>query len=113
MEERVASPSDAGERAAMRERLLTLLAERSYHYRPEKPFTLASGATSPFYLDARVTTWDPEAKPLIGALVFDLVNGKADAIGGLTLGADPRVHRPQAGEGARHGSLDRGQHPRR
>jgi orotate phosphoribosyltransferase len=69
--------------------LLALLAERSYHYRPEQPFTLASGATSPFYLDARVTTWDPEAKPLIGALVFDLVTGKADAIGGLTLGADP------------------------
>lgn len=73
----------------MRERLLTLLAERSYHYRPERPFTLASGATSPFYLDARVTTWDPEAKPLIGALVFEAVRGRADAIGGLTLGADP------------------------
>jgi hypothetical protein len=68
MEERVASPLDAGERARMPERLLTLLAERSYHYRPEKPFTLASGATSPFCLDARVTTWDPEPKPLIGAV---------------------------------------------
>ena len=76
-------------RAAERARLLALLAERSYHYRPDEPFTLASGATSPFYLDARVTTWDPEAKPLIGALFFDLVTGKADAIGGLTLGADP------------------------
>jgi orotate phosphoribosyltransferase len=76
-------------RAEQRARLLALLAERSYHYRPDKPFTLASGATSPFYLDARVTTWDPEAKPLIGALVFGLVTGKADAIGGLTLGADP------------------------
>lgn len=75
--------------AGQRERLLSILAERSYHYRPDKPFTLASGATSPFYLDARVTTWDPEAKPLIGALVFDLVRGRADAIGGLTLGADP------------------------
>lgn len=83
------SSADADRRAAERERLLALLAERSYHYRPERPFTLASGATSPFYLDARVTTWDPEAKPLIGALVFDLVTGKADAIGGLTLGADP------------------------
>jgi orotate phosphoribosyltransferase len=76
-------------RQAMRDRLLTLLVERSYHYRPEQPFTLSSGATSPFYLDARVTTWDPEAKPLVGALVFELVTGKADAIGGLTLGADP------------------------
>ncbi len=66
-----------------------MLAERSYQYRPEQPFTLSSGATSPFYLDARVITWDPEAKPLIGALVFELVTGKADATGGLTLGADP------------------------
>ncbi len=82
-------PDTPGQRDVIRERLLTLLAERSYHYRPEKPFTLASGATSPFYLDARVTTWDPEAKPLIGALVFDLITGKADAVGGLTLGADP------------------------
>jgi orotate phosphoribosyltransferase len=79
----------AASREEMRARLLALLVERSYLYRPERPFTLASGATSPFYLDARVTTWDPEAKPLIGALVFDLVTGKADAIGGLTLGADP------------------------
>jgi orotate phosphoribosyltransferase len=79
----------APEREQMRARLLALLVERSYHYRPERPFTLASGATSPFYLDARVTTWDPEAKPLIGALVFDAVTGRADAIGGLTLGADP------------------------
>jgi orotate phosphoribosyltransferase len=79
----------AREGAAMRERLLAILAERSYHYRPEAPFTLASGALSDFYLDARVTTWDPEAKPLIGALIFAQVAGKADAIGGLTLGADP------------------------
>lgn len=79
----------APEREQMRARLLALLVERSYLYRPERPFTLASGATSPFYLDARVTTWDPEAKPLIGALVFDAIAGKADAIGGLTLGADP------------------------
>jgi orotate phosphoribosyltransferase len=78
-----------GQRDVIRERLLALLAERPYHYRPEKPFTLASGATSPFYLDARVTTWDPEAKPPIGALVFDLITGKADAVGGLTLGANP------------------------
>ncbi len=34
-------------------------------------------------------TWDPEAKPLIGALVFDAIAGRADAAGGLTLGADP------------------------
>lgn len=72
-----------------RERLLTLLAERAYQYRPDDPFTLSSGAKSDYYLDARVVTWDPEAKPLIGALVFDAIAGRADAAGGLTLGADP------------------------
>lgn len=72
-----------------RDRLLTLLAERAYQYRPEKPFTLSSGALSDYYLDARVVTWDPEAKPLIGALVFAALGGRADAAGGLTLGADP------------------------
>jgi orotate phosphoribosyltransferase len=77
------------ELGATRARLGTLLVERSVHYRPEQPFTLASGKLSDFYLDARVVTWDPEAKPLIGALVFDAIAGHADAVGGLTLGADP------------------------
>lgn len=72
-----------------RDRLLTMLADRAYQYRPERPFTLSSGALSDYYLDARVVTWDPEAKPLIGALVFDAIAGRADAAGGLTLGADP------------------------
>ncbi len=72
-----------------RERLLELLASRAYLYRPDKPFTLASGALSDYYLDARIVTWDPEAKPLIGALVFREIDGRADAVGGLTLGADP------------------------
>jgi orotate phosphoribosyltransferase len=75
--------------AAQRDRLLSLLTERAYQYRPERPFTLSSGALSDYYLDARVVTWDPEAKPLIGALVFEALAGRADAIGGLTLGADP------------------------
>ena len=66
-----------------------MLAERAYQYRPELPFTLSSGALSDYYLDARVVTWDPEAKPLIGALVFEAIGGRADAAGGLTLGADP------------------------
>jgi orotate phosphoribosyltransferase len=75
--------------SAKRERLAELLAERAYHYRPERPFTLASGALSDYYLDARVVTWDPEAKPLIGELVHAAVVDVADAVGGLTLGADP------------------------
>jgi orotate phosphoribosyltransferase len=79
----------AGTIPSDRDRLLTLLTERAYQYRPEQPFTLSSGALSDYYLDARVVTWDPEAKPLIGALFFAVLAGRADAAGGLTLGADP------------------------
>ncbi len=82
-------PPAAEAMSAARDRLLGMLAERAYQYRPEQPFTLSSGALSDYYLDARVVTWDPEAKPLIGGLVFDAIAGRADAAGGLTLGADP------------------------
>ncbi|MEB2285647.1 MAG: orotate phosphoribosyltransferase [Polyangiaceae bacterium UTPRO1] len=81
--------ASASKAASDRDRLLEMLAARAYQYRPERPFTLSSGALSDYYLDARVVTWDPEAKPLIGRLVFEAIGGRADAVGGLTLGADP------------------------
>jgi orotate phosphoribosyltransferase len=59
-------------------------------------FTLASGAKSDFYVDARVTTFDPRGTCLIGETGLVLVkqaaaklNKNVNAIGGLTLGADP------------------------
>ena len=59
-------------------------------------FTLASGAKSDFYVDARVTTFDPRGAYLIGEVGWALLkqtaaelNKKVNAIGGLTLGADP------------------------
>src|SRR6266516_6321017 len=59
-------------------------------------FTLASGAKSDFYVDARVTTLDPRGACLIGEVGWELVKETAsklgkrvEAIGGLTLGADP------------------------
>ncbi len=59
-------------------------------------FTLASGATSDLYVDARLTTHDPRGARLIGKVGWDIVKEKAsgssskvDAIGGMTLGADP------------------------
>jgi orotate phosphoribosyltransferase len=52
--------------------------------------TLASGRTAPYYVDLRRVTLDGVAAPLVGrvmrALVADL---DFDAVGGLTLGADP------------------------
>jgi len=73
-----------------REELLAeLLVTHSFFYRPRKPFVLSSGKTSPFYFDCRRTTMLPEAMPLIGRLVFERIRGAVDAVGGLTMGADP------------------------
>lgn len=76
-----------------KEQLHALLLEKSV-CRGE--FTLASGAKSDFYVDARVTTLDPRGARLIGQVGWKLVEetmatlGRpAKAIGGLTMGADP------------------------
>ena len=55
-------------------------------------FTLASGQSSDVYVDCRPTTCDPRAMPLIGRLFRQKMEEKMwfpDAVGGLTLGADP------------------------
>ena len=58
-------------------------------------FTLASGARSDFYVDAKLTTSDPRAALLVGRVGWRLVketatarNVRVDSIGGLTMGAD-------------------------
>ena len=71
------------------DRLATLLAERSAR---RGTFTLASGRQSSLYIDARLTTMSPEGLTLIGPLAFDdlrRAGWRVDAVGGLTLGADP------------------------
>jgi orotate phosphoribosyltransferase len=72
-----------------RERLKRLLVERSVKL---GDFTLASGARSSYYIDARRTTMCAEGQALVGRVVFDLLrSGGLDVshIGGLTMGADP------------------------
>jgi orotate phosphoribosyltransferase len=57
-------------------------------------FTLASGKKSHYYLDCRLTTLDPEGARLTGYCVLQLLDEmgvKPDAIGGLSMGADPVV----------------------
>jgi orotate phosphoribosyltransferase len=76
-----------------RRQLLTLLKEKSFRYRPDQPFKLASGRESPYYVDCRPTTFSAEGLALIGEIVFELVKDLGvEAIGGLTLGADPIAH---------------------
>lgn len=55
-------------------------------------FTLASGRQSTLYIDARLTTMSPDGLALIGPLAHQALLDAAwnvDAVGGLTLGADP------------------------
>lgn len=57
--------------------------------------TLASGREADYYVDLRRVTLHHRAAPLIGHLLLDLLEenglgaGEVDAVGGLTLGADP------------------------
>lgn len=68
--------------------LVHLLASRSAR---RGNFTLASGRQSTLYIDARLTTMSPEGLVVIGSLGLKTIRErwKADAVGGLTLGADP------------------------
>jgi orotate phosphoribosyltransferase len=71
------------------DRLLSILAERSAR---RGQFTLASGRQSTLYIDARLTTMSPEGLALIGPLALAAlrdVDWRVNAVGGLTLGADP------------------------
>ena len=69
--------------------LKQLLIERSVK---KGTFVLASGKSSTFYVDARLTTMSPQGMLEIGALGLDILVSRGwvpDSVGGLTLGADP------------------------
>ena len=69
--------------------LIKLLAQRSVK---RGRFTLASGKTSDLYIDVRMTSMSPEGLCLIGPLGLHAIRGTGwpvDAVGGMTLGADP------------------------
>ena len=54
------------------------------------PVTLSSGAQADYYVDLRRITLDGQAAPLVGEVMLDLVQDlDFEAVGGLTLGADP------------------------
>jgi orotate phosphoribosyltransferase len=73
------------------QKLLALLAKTSFRL---GQFTLSSGGTSDYYIDCRTTTLHAEGGRLTGHAILELLedNGiKAEAVGGLTMGADPIV----------------------
>lgn len=72
-----------------RDDLVALLAARSAK---RGSFTLASGRHSSLYIDARITTMSPEGLSLIGPLGLEAMRERGwrpQAVGGLTMGADP------------------------
>jgi orotate phosphoribosyltransferase len=74
--------------ARPRDALRALLAERAYR---RGQFTLASGRTSPHYVNCKPVTLSGEGLVLLAPLLLELVEPEAVAVAGLTLGADPLV----------------------
>ena len=74
-----------------RQKLLTTLAHKSFRL---GEFKLSSGGTSDYYIDCRTTTLDAKGSRLTGEVFLEEIRNrgwKAQAIGGLTMGADPIV----------------------
>ncbi len=74
-----------------RERLKELLSEHSLMF---GDFTLVSGKKSKFYFDSKKTTLIPEGAYLVSREILRIIREEgiqAEAIGGMTLGADPIV----------------------
>src|ERR1700739_1725390 len=74
-----------------RQELLRLLAHKSFKL---GQFKLSSGGTSDYYIDCRSTTLDARGSQLIGQVFLEEIRQrgwKPQAIGGLTMGADPIV----------------------
>ena len=74
-----------------REELLRLLAAKSFRL---GEFRLSSGARSDYYVDCRTTTLDAKGSRLTGQVFWDEIRARSwrpQAVGGLTMGADPIV----------------------
>jgi orotate phosphoribosyltransferase len=90
-----------------RQGLLRLLAHKSFRL---GEFKLSSGGTSDYYIDCRATTLDAKGSCLTGEVFSDEIRRrgwKPQAIGGLTMGADPIVVAVSVVSGKLHGFLVR------
>src|ERR1700756_410689 len=73
------------------QQLLSLLSRASFKL---GEFKLSSGGTSDYYIDCRTTTLHAEGGRLTGHAILELLEQhgiQAEAVGGLTMGADPIV----------------------
>jgi orotate phosphoribosyltransferase len=90
-----------------RQDLLRLLAHKSFRL---GEFKLSSGGMSDYYIDCRTTTLDAKGSRLTGEVFSDAIRKqgwKPQAVGGLTMGADPIVAAVSVVSGDLHGFLVR------
>ena len=90
-----------------RQKLLSTLAYKSFRL---GEFKLSSGGTSDYYIDCRTTTLDAKGARLTGEVFIEEIRHrgwKPQAIGGLTMGADPIVVAVSVVSGELHGFLVR------
>src|SRR6201993_2901969 len=90
-----------------RQKLLTTLAPKSFRL---GQFKLSSGGTSDYYIDCRLTTLDARGSQLTGQVFLEEIRQrgwKPQAIGGLTMGADPVVVAVSVTSGELNGFLVR------
>jgi orotate phosphoribosyltransferase len=72
----------------LRHILLDLLCTKAYK---EGDFTLSSGQKSSYYINCKLVTLDPVGAIAMGRLLRQELSPQAEAVAGLTLGADPMV----------------------
>src|SRR5580693_8244192 len=93
--------------SSARQELLRLLATKSFRL---GEFKLSSGGTSDYYVDCRTTTLDARGSQLTGQVFLEEIRQhgwRPQAIGGLTMGADPLVVAIAVTSGEIHGFLVR------
>jgi orotate phosphoribosyltransferase len=93
--------------SSARQELLRLLATKSFRL---GEFKLSSGGTSDYYIDCRTTTLDARGAQLTGEVFVEEIARRGwnpQAIGGLTMGADPIVVAAAVASGKLNGFLVR------
>lgn len=75
---------------ALKKKLIQVVKEKSLIKNVSR--VLTSGRTSNYYIDAKMTTLDPEGASLTARMILEALKSfEIDAVGGFTLGADPIV----------------------